>query len=144
MLLTDVNVLVYAHREDAPRHEEYRRFIEEMVNGDSAYGASDHILAAFLRVATHTRVFKPPSPTAEALSFARVVRSGRAAVPIRLGTRHWSIFEDLIGSLKLRGADTTDAWLAALAIEHGCEWWSADVGFGRFRALRWHNPLDQP
>jgi predicted nucleic acid-binding protein len=32
----DVNVLVYAHRAEAEQHERFRKWLEALVNGDSA------------------------------------------------------------------------------------------------------------
>lgn len=56
------------------------------------------------------------------------------------GERHWSIFTGLCRAANIRGAMVTDAWLAALAIEHGCEWISLDRDFRRFPGLRWRSP----
>jgi predicted nucleic acid-binding protein len=35
-----------------------------------------------------------------------------------------------------------DAHLAAIAIESGCEWITADRDYARFPGLRWRHPLD--
>lgn len=51
----------------------------------------------------------------------------------------WTIFQNLVTSVGIRGSDTTDAYLAALAMEHDCEWWTTDRGFRRFPNLRWRN-----
>lgn len=75
MLLPDVNVLVYAVRPDSEEHERYRAWLDSMVNGDSAFGCSDHVLGGFLRVVTHTRVFARPDRLGDALAFADAVRA---------------------------------------------------------------------
>ena len=62
MILPDVNVLVYAHRQDAVDHIYYRRWLEAMIQSGEGYGISDHVLSGFLRVVTHPRVFISPSP----------------------------------------------------------------------------------
>lgn len=62
MILPDVNVLVYAHREDAVDHARYRQWLEEIIQSGQPYGISDHVLSGFLRVVTHPRVFTIPSP----------------------------------------------------------------------------------
>ena len=72
MVLPDVNVLVYAHREDAIRHAAYRRWLEDVLNGDEAYAMADLVLSGFIRVVTHPKVFKRPSSVAEAFAFAAV------------------------------------------------------------------------
>jgi hypothetical protein len=74
MMLPDVNVLVYAHREDSQHHAGCRAWVEAMVNGDESYGLSELVLSGFLRVVTHPRVFAEPSPLADALEFAEQLR----------------------------------------------------------------------
>lgn len=141
MILCDVNVLVYAYREDAPGHAAYREWLEKVVNGDEAYGCSDLVLAAFLRVVTHPRIFSPPSPLDHALTFASLLRDQPHCVPVAPGPRHWEIFERLCRSATVRGNLVPDAYLAALAIESGCEWVSTDRDYSRFPDLRWRHPL---
>lgn len=75
MLLPDVNVLVYAYREDAPGHGRYREWLEQVIESEAAYGVSDFVLSGFLRVVTHPRVFTPPSPIDHALNFAEAPRT---------------------------------------------------------------------
>jgi len=40
-----------------------------------------------------------------------------------------------------QGNLVADAYFAALAIEHGCEWISTDHNFARFPGLKWSHPL---
>jgi uncharacterized protein len=141
MILTDVNVLVYAHRSDAPGHDAYRRWLEEVINGDLAYGVSDLVLSGFLRIVTHPRVFAAPSDLAAALAFANEVRGQPNAVPIAPGPRHWEIFRRLCEATGAKGNLVADAYLAALAIESGSEWITTDRDFSRFPGLRWRHPL---
>jgi hypothetical protein len=63
------------------------------------------------------------------------------AAPIQPAARHWALFEDLVQQAGIQGSDTTDAYLAALAMEHNCDWWTADAGFARFPGLRYHDAL---
>lgn len=142
MRLPDVNVLVYAFREDAPGHRHWRGWLEGLVDAPEPYGVSDHILAGFLRVVTHPRVFDPPTPLETALAFAEAIRSRPNAVVLRPGPRHWEIFSRISRETDARGNLLPDAWLAALAIEQGCEFITADRGFARFPSLRWSRPVD--
>jgi hypothetical protein len=71
MILPDVNVLVYAHREDAPNHAAYRDWLTRVIASDEAYGMADIVLSGFLRVVTHPRVFNPPSTMEQALAFVK-------------------------------------------------------------------------
>jgi predicted nucleic acid-binding protein len=42
MLLPDVNVLIYAHRQDAADHARYREWLEIVSNDDAAFGLAPH------------------------------------------------------------------------------------------------------
>ena len=141
MRLADVNVLVYAFRAVAPGHAQYRAWLEGMVGSEEAYAVSDHVLAGFLRVVTHPRVFHPPTPLEPALAFVLAFRDRPNAVPVAPGERHWSIFLRLCREAEARGNLVPDAWLAALAIESGCEFVTTDRDFARFPGLRWRHPL---
>lgn len=67
MILMDVNILVYAHREDTTDHPAYRDWVEETINSGGAYGVSELVLSGFLRVVTHPKVFERPTPLELAL-----------------------------------------------------------------------------
>lgn len=137
MRLVDVNILVTAFRADAPGHKVCRDLVVEMLDGPLPYGVSDLVLSGFLRVVTHPKVFDPPASAEEALAFADVYRTSPGAVPITPGPRHWSIFSRLCTSARAKGNLVPDAYLAALALESGSEWITADPDFGRFPDLRW-------
>lgn len=142
MILCDVNVLIYAFRRDTVRHEEYRVWLMERLAGHENFGVSDLLLSGVIRVATHPRVFAQPSTVNEALAFVEAVRSSPVAVPICPGERHWGVFRDLCRKADTKGNLVADAYLAALAIESGCEWITTDRDYGRFPGLRWRHPLD--
>ncbi len=142
MILLDVNVLVYAHREDAERHAEMRAWLEALWAGRQTYGIADLVLGGCLRVLTHPRVFDPPTPLATAISFVRQVRGHCNCVVVAPGARHWEIFCDLCAAAQARGNLVHDAFLAALAIESGSEWITTDRDFARFPGLRWRHPLE--
>lgn len=143
MRVVDVNVLLYAHRPEAPRHEDYRSWLSAATAGDEPLGVADIVLAGFVRVATHPRIFKEPTPATRALDFAAAVRSASAAIAITPTARTWPLVDELVRTADLRGNDVHDAYLAALAIEHGATLVSADRGFARFGTLRWRHPLDE-
>lgn len=142
MLLVDVNVLVYAHRADTARHERYHDWLRDIVSGDAAYGMSDLVLSGFLRVVTHPRVFRNPTPLDAALAFVAEVRDRPNCVPVSPGLRHWDIFTHLCQAAGARGNLIVDAYLAALAIEAGAEWITTDRDYARFAGLRWRHPFD--
>jgi len=142
MVLADVNILVYAHREDAPRHREYLNWVNRVLNSDAAFGVSDLVLSGFLRVVTHPRVFRDPTPLDRALTFAVSIRDHPNAVTLAPGERHWDIFQRLCHEANVKGNLIPDAYLAALAIETGVEWITADRDYARFPGLRWRHPLN--
>jgi len=142
VVLPDVNVLVYAHREDVQNHAAYRAWLESAVNGDEAYGMSELVLSGFVRVVTHAKVFNKPTRLADAIAFADQLREQPNSVKVEPGARHWDIFRRLCTTVGARGNLIPDAYLAALAIESGCEWITTDRDFSRFRGLRWRHPLE--
>ena len=89
MIPPDVNVLVYAHRRDIPDHEAWRDWLETQVNSDAAYGPSDLVLNGFLRVVTHPKAFRTPTPLAEAMVFADQLRDQPNRIAVAPGGRHW-------------------------------------------------------
>jgi len=93
-------------------------------------------------VVTNPRVFSPPAEADKALEFADVLRSHRNAVIVATGPRHWEIFSRLCRQVEAKGNIVADAYHAALAIESGSEWITADRDFARFPGLRWRHPLD--
>src|SRR4030067_861819 len=139
MILTDINVLVYAHRADAPAHAAYRGWLEEVINGNQSYGISDFVLSGFLRVVTHPRIFNPPSDLASAFAFVQVIRNQPNAVPVTPGPRHWEIFKGLGEAARAKGNLIPDTYLAALAIESGSEWVTTDRDYSRFSGLKWRH-----
>jgi hypothetical protein len=141
VILTDVNVLVYAHRAGTPDHERYLTWLEERRRSPASFGVSELVLSGFVRVVTHPRIFDPPSNTDVALDFADSIRTQPNAVPVAPGRRHWGIFSELCRSAGAKGNLVPDAYLAALAIESGSEWITSDRDYARFPGLRWRHPL---
>ncbi|MGH9339512.1 MAG: type II toxin-antitoxin system VapC family toxin [Acidobacteriota bacterium] len=141
MFLIDVNVLVYAHREDADQHVEYLRWIERLINSEEAYGVSELVLSGFLRIVTHPKIFQDPSPLKLALNFTARFRDRPNAVAVNPGERHWRIFTRLCRDSGARGNLVSDAYLAALAIESGSTWITTDRDYARFSGLRWRHPF---
>jgi toxin-antitoxin system PIN domain toxin len=141
VILADVNVLVYAYRAEAVDHASYWRWLDSVANGDEAFALSDVVLSGFLRVVTHPRVFRPPSPIDDALGFTEDLLSQPNCVMIRPGPRHWGVFARLCRENGAAGNLVPDAYLAALAIEAGCELITTDRDFARFDGLRWRHPL---
>jgi toxin-antitoxin system PIN domain toxin len=141
VILPDVNVLIYAYREEATDHRAYRQWLEDGANGEEAFALSDIALSGFVRVVTHPRVFRPPSPVDHALDFAEDLLGQPNCAVVRPGPRRWAIFSRLCRVCRASGNLVPDAFLAALAIETGCELVTVDRDFARFEGLHWRHPL---
>jgi toxin-antitoxin system PIN domain toxin len=142
MMLVDVNVMIYAHRADVDRHDEYRQWMQAMIDGPEPYAVTDSAVAAVVRIVTNPRIYKRPATINEALTFAAQVRNQPHAQVIGPGPRFWDLFADLCRKANACGDLVPDAYLAALAIEHGCEVVTADKDFRKFPGLRWRHPLN--
>lgn len=142
MITFDVGVLLQAFMPLSEHHERCRTRVEAVMDSGEPFGVSEIVLAAVVRIATNPKVFRPAAPTQRAFEFASALRDHERAVRIAPGPRHWAIFQDLVASTRIRGSDTTDAYLAALALEHGCEWWTTDRDFDRFPGLSWKHLLE--
>lgn len=137
MYLCDVNIFVYAHREDAPNHTIYLEWLENLLNSDEIFAVSELVLSGFLRIVTHPKIFNPPSSLVDALEFITEIRQHPNCLVVAPQGRHWSIFQDLCETSKAKGNLIPDAYYAALAIEVGCEWVTSDRGFSRYQGLKW-------
>ncbi|MGI8610438.1 MAG: type II toxin-antitoxin system VapC family toxin [Candidatus Dormibacteria bacterium] len=142
MVLPDVNVLVHAHREDAPLHALCRDWLHDIMESPQAFGVADLVLSGFLRVVTHPRVFAQPTPPERAWAFVAGVRGADNCVVTNPGPRHWQIFARLCEDAGARGNLVPDAYLAAIALESGSEWITTDRDFSRFPGLRWRHPRE--
>ncbi len=140
MILPDVNVLIYAFRSDAPHHQLCRPWLVDVVSGEARFGLSPLVLSAVIRITTNPRVFRNPSALDEAFGFCDDLRGQPQCQIVEPGEQHWDIFRRLCRETGTRGARTTDAWFAALAIEWGCEWVTLDRDYARFPGLKWHAP----
>jgi toxin-antitoxin system PIN domain toxin len=138
--LPDVNILVYAFRDDVPQHPACKTWLDQTVAGDARFAISKLALGAVVRIATSPRIFPTPSGRDEVFDFCRSLIDQPHSVLVEPGERHWNIFQRLCDEANITGPRTTDAWYAALAVEQGCEWISLDRDFARFPGLRWRRP----
>jgi len=139
MRLPDVNVLIYAHRQDAPEHHRYASWLRGLADAPEPFAVAEIVLVGFLRIVTNPKIFRPATPMQTALAFCRALVEWPRAVFVTPSRAHWDLFVKLCNQIE--GPLVTDAYLAALAIEHGCELITTDSDFARFRGLRWRHPL---
>lgn len=140
-VLLDANLLIWAHHAQFEQHPAARAWLERELSGNPLVGIPWPTVLAFLRLSTHPRALRRPVSIETAWS---VVEGwlGRANVQVPVPTeRHEEILGRLLTRGKATGNHTTDAHLAALAIEWGAELLSADRDFARYEGLRWRDPL---
>lgn len=142
MLVPDVNVLVYAHREDSTsEHAEYAAWVTGMATGPEPFALSTLALGGLVRIVTNRRIFERPSTLDEVFAFIAELVARPTARVIAPGAKHLKIFEELCRESKAAGKLVADAQHAAVAIEHGCTLVTTDSDFDRFPGLRWRHPL---
>lgn len=143
MMLVDANLLIYSVNEDAPAHRGAKAWVESAMSGRETVALSWSVLLAFMRVTTRPGLFRRPLRTVEALDVAASWLEQVPVTVVHAGPRHISILRDLLVPSGTGGNLTSDAHLAALAIEHGAELCTTDRDFGRFPGLRWRNPIER-
>jgi len=141
MMVPDVNLLVYAYNADAPDHVCAKAWWESALNDGPPVGLAWAVMCGFIRLMTHARVVVKPLSPSECVSHVRAWLACPGVEILLPGARHLDILGRLLGESGVAGALTTDAHLAALAIEHQAELHSNDSDFGRFSGLRWVDPL---
>ena len=141
MKLLDVNVLIYAFREESQDHLRYRTWLEQLMASGDSFAVAELVLSSFLRIVTNDRIFRPGAPWQVANAFVETIRTQPGYARIAPGPQHWQAFVQLCESSGATADLVADAYHAALAIEHGCEWVTADKHFARFPGLRWRHPL---
>ena len=141
MKLVDVNLLLYAVDESSPHYERARGWLEGRLSGSETFAFTWSVLLAFVRLGTNPRVFEAPLDLDDAFDLIDSWIEQPCATVVNPTDRHSALLRELLAPLGPAGNLTTDAHLAALAIEHGAELCSADADFARFEQLRWVNPL---
>ena len=141
MLMPDVNVLVYAHREDEARHESYASWLKTVIDGPEPFALSVLVAVAFIRIVTHPRIYADPTPLPVALA---VIEQIAAHPRCRLASPAASHLDDVARLCRATGATgklVADAQHAALAIAEGSIWVTRDGDFADFapHGLRWQH-----
>ena len=143
MILPDVNLLIHAYNSSSTVHQAARQWWEDLLSDDEPVRLAWVAVLGFLRLSTHRQISSHPLPIAASCGIVETWLERPQVDLIQPGARHAAI---LFGFLRTTGAGgnlTTDAHLAALAIEHGAELCTTDSDFSRFAGLRWRNPLSK-
>lgn len=141
MILPDLNLLVHAYNSDSPVHRPARRWWEGRMNAPGPVGLAWAVILGYVRITTHRGILTRPLPVGRACEHARSWLAQPQVTILHPGERHAEVAFGLLEELGTAGNLTTDAHLAALAIEYQAELHSTDADFSRFSGLRWRNPL---
>jgi len=141
VILVDANVLIYAIDADSPHHPSARRWLEDALSGTTSVGLAWVVILAFLRLTTRPGILKKPLPPERAMTYV----DGWLAQPyvraVTPGEGHWTILRKLLRDSGMAGNLTSDAHLAAVALELGASICSTDGDFERFPGIERVNPL---
>ncbi len=139
--MPDVNILIYAHREDERTHEAYREWLEQLVNGREPFALSTLAAVGFVRIVTNARIYRATTPLPAALATIDAIAAARRCQLLGPGPRHWQLFAQVSREAGAVGKAVADAQHAAVAIEHGARWVSRDADFARFErsGLNWQH-----
>jgi uncharacterized protein len=142
MIAVDSNLLVYAHREDSPWHEAAHACLAGLAEGREAWAIPWPCLNEFLAIATHPRIYDPPTPLAKATDQVDAWLESPSVVLLAESEDHWRHLASLLRAGHVAGPRVHDARVAAICLQHGVrELWTVDRDFSRFPKLKTRNPL---
>ena len=141
MILPDLNLLLHAYNSGSPVHQESKTWWESLMNETRPVGLPWVVILGFVRIGTHRQILAKPLSVTEACDRARAWLTQPQVTILHPGERHAEILFGLLEDLGTGGNLTTDAHLAALAIEYQAELHTTDADFARFSGLKWRNPL---
>ena len=141
MISLDVNVLVYAFRQDSVKHEECRDWLCKQIRNRNGLILIDIVLVGFLRICTHSKIFREPSSISEATNFLTVMISNPNVSLTSSTPETWHTFSRILDKTNVQGNKISDAWLAAIAMERNLTLISTDSDFNLFPNLKLLNPF---
>lgn len=142
MRLVDLNLLLYSTNTDSPHHGAALNWIETVLSGEEPVAFAWVVILGFVRISTRTGAFVRPLTTNQAFEVVDSWLNRSCATILHPGEQHWALLQRLLKEAGTAGNLSTDAHLAALAIEYGATLCSSDNDFVRFgRTLRFFNPL---
>ncbi len=141
MIVVDLNLLLYAINADAPLHGKAKAWLEAALSGTETIGIPWTVILGFIRLTTRPGIFAKSLEPEAAFEIVEAWLAEPLVIAVEARGRHLQTLRDLLVPVGTAGNLTSDAHLAALAIEHGAELYSADSDFARFVGLRWRNPL---
>ena len=141
MIIPDINLLIYAHNAADPQHVPAKNWWEGSINGSGPIGLPWIVMGGFIRIMTHSRVLENPMPITDATACVRSWLDQASVIILEPGKNFPLIFFNFLETLGTAGNLTTDAQIAAIAVEKQAEVHSCDSDFARFQGLKWKNPI---
>lgn len=141
MIAPDVNLLVHTVDDNSPFHTDAKAWLNTALNGQEPIALAWNVVLGFLRISTNRRALPNPLTVEQALGLVEVWLAQPNVTIIEPGPRHFCLLRDLLIGVGTGANLTSDAHLAAIALEHDAEVHSTDRDFGLFPGLRWRNPL---
>lgn len=141
MILPDASILVHAYNTGSLHHKAARAWWEETLTQPRPVGLPWVSILGFVRIMTRRGVLQIPMYPNEAIQRVQSWLAVQGVQILSPGEFHEEIFFRLIEQVGTAGDLTTDAHVAALAIEYQAELVSTDTDFARFPGLRWFNPV---
>jgi uncharacterized protein len=141
VILVDANILLYAEDELSPQHHVAREWWDTQLSGSAKICLCWSVLCSFIRIGTNPRVFERPLTLKQAIGRVQSWLDQPCTRIIYPTDRHWAVLQEMLVDGQALANLVTDAHLAALAIQHGCELMSTDGDFARFPSVKWKNPL---
>ena len=141
MIVPDANLLLYAYREEVTFHDPARAWWESLLNGTERVGIPWAVVSAFVRMITNRSAYRVPATPTQAFDIVNEWLDSPNVLTVNPGTRHLVLFRENLEAAGVGGNLTTDAHIAAIAMEHQAEVHSNDADFARFPGLVWRNPI---
>lgn len=142
VIAVDTNLLVYAHRADSQWHKPASLAIRKLAEDRAHWAIPWPCLHEFLAIATHPKIYNPPTPLSTALDQIDAWLESPSVVLLSETRQHWPQLRETLSTGRVTGPKIHDARIVALCRSHGVrELWTADRDFSRFTALKCRNPL---
>jgi hypothetical protein len=141
VILPDINLLIYAHNSRTIHHRKALHWWNDCLQGHEGIALAWVVVLGFVRIGTHARIFERPMTVDDALGRVEEWLTLPHIHLIHPTQNHFATWSIQLKRLGTAGNLTTDAHLAALAIERGLILQTTDADFARFPGLKWNNPL---
>lgn len=133
MILLDANILIYAYIDELPQHKKVSKWFENLISSRvESVAIISTVATAFLRISTNKRIFSKPSSIADATDRLDELFMSPMVEFVGPTEKHWSIYSTILREMNITGDVVVDAYIAAMAVEHGAAVASADKDFRRF------------